>query len=97
MRRLAFDLIVLSEVIDYLGEADVVALAEKVTASLVPGGEAILVHWVGKKRGPPGEREASDRFIAAAEGLVILRQDRNTDYRLDLLRRTEEVRAHQPG
>ncbi len=83
-----FDLIVLSEVIDYLGEADVLALSEKVTASLVPGGDAILVHWVGKKRGPPGEHEASDRFIAAAEGFTILRQDRNADYRLDLLRRT---------
>ena len=83
----AFDLVVLSEVIDYLGEADVVALAEKVSASLLPGADVILVHWVGKKRGEPSEDEASDRFIAAAENLTILRQDRNADYRLDLLRR----------
>ena len=83
----AFDLVVLSEVIDALGEADVVALADKVTASLLPGGDMILVHWVGKKRGRPSEDEASDRFIAAAENLMILRQDRNADYRLDLLRR----------
>ena len=82
-----FDLVVLSEVIDYLGEPDVVALAEKVMASLVPGGDVILVHWVGKKRGPPREHEASDRFITAAEQLTLLRQDRNADYRLDLLRR----------
>ncbi len=83
-----FDLVVLSEVIDYLGEADVVALAQKVVASLRPGGDVILVHWVGKKGGRRGEHEASDRFIATAEGLAVLRQDRNADYRLDLLRRT---------
>ena len=83
----AFDLIVLSEVIDYLGEADVVALAGKVAESLLPGGDVILVHWVGKKRGRASQSEASDRFIAAAEGLTTLRQDRNADYRLDLLRR----------
>ena len=47
----AFDLVVLSEVIDYLGEADVVALARKVTASLLANGDVILVHWVGKKGG----------------------------------------------
>ena len=82
-----FDLVVLSEVIDYLGEADVVALAGKVSASLLPGGDVILVHWVGKKQGPPGEDEASDRFIAAAENLTVLRQERNADYRLDLLHR----------
>ena len=83
----AFDLVVLSEVIDYLGEADVVALAGKVSGSLTQGGDVILVHWVGKKRGPPGEDEASDRFIAAAENLTVLRRDRNADYRLDVLRR----------
>ncbi len=82
----AFDLIVLSEVIDYLGEADVVALAAKVAASLRPGGDVVLVHWVGKKGGRQGEHEASDRFIAAT-GLTVLRRDRNVDYRLDLLRR----------
>ena len=82
-----FDLVVLSEVIDYLGEADVVALAERVTASLIPGGDVVMVHWVGKKGGRRGDHEASDRFIAAAEGFTILRQDRNADYRLDLLRR----------
>ncbi len=84
----AFDLIVLSEVIDYLGEADVVTLARKVSASLMPNGDTIMVHWVGKKRGRHGEHEASDRFIAEAAGLQILRQDRNADYRLDVLRRT---------
>ena len=83
-----FDLVVLSEVIDYLGAADVVALAERVCAALEPGGDVVMVHWVGKKRGPPAGDEASDRFVAAAAGrLRVLRQARNPDYRLDVLRR----------
>jgi predicted TPR repeat methyltransferase len=83
-----FDLIVLSEVIDYLGEADVVALARRVVDGLEQGGDIVMVHWIGKKRGPPTGDEASDRLIAAAGGaLATLRQERNPDYRLDVLRR----------
>ena len=84
-----FDLIVLSEVIDYLGAADVEALAARVSASLDRDGDVVMVHWVGKKRGPPSGDEASDRFIMAAAGdLTVLRAERNADYRLDVLRRT---------
>ena len=83
-----FDVVVLSEVIDYLGAADVVALAGRVGASLAPGGDVVMGHWGGKTRGPPTGEEASDRFIAAAAGtLRALRQERNPDYRLDVLRR----------
>ncbi len=84
----SFDLVVLSEVIDYLGAEDVVGLARRVVGSLEPGGDVVLVHWVGKKRGPPTGDEASDRFIAAAaDALVPRRQERNPDYRLDVLSR----------
>ena len=83
-----FDLIVLSEVIDYLGADDVAALAMRVSASLERGGDVVMVHWVGKKRGPPTGDEASDRFVAATGGaLAVLRAERNADYRLDVLRR----------
>ncbi len=83
-----FDLVVVSEVIDYLGAEDVTALAGRVAASLEPGGDVVLVHWVGKKHGPPRGDEASDRFIAAGQGdFSVLRQDRNRDYRVDVLRR----------
>lgn len=82
-----FDLVVLSEVIDYLGEGDVLRLAERVAGSLDPGGDVVLVHWVGKKRGPPSGDEASDRFVAALAGrTAVLRAERNPDYRLDVLR-----------
>ena len=83
-----FDLVVLSEVIDYLGAADVETLARRISDSLDPGGDLVMVHWVGKKRGPSSGDESSDRFVAAAAGaLSVLRQDRNPDYRLDVLRR----------
>ena len=83
-----FDLVLLSEVIDYLGADDVRLLAARVCGSLEPGGDVVMVHWVGKKRGPSSGDEASDRFITAARGeLVVGRQERNADYRLDVLRR----------
>ena len=84
-----FDLIVLSEVIDYLGGNDIDRLAERACESLAAGGDLILVHWVGKKRagGVPRE-EATDRFIVAARGQFdVIRASRNDDYRLDVLRR----------
>jgi hypothetical protein len=78
----------MSEVIDYLGAADVAALAARVAGALERGGDVVMVHWIGKKRGPPSGDEASDRFVAAAGGaLAVLRAERNPDYRLDLLRR----------
>lgn len=84
-----FDLIVLSEVIDYLGEADVERLAERACRSLVAGGDMVMVHWVGKKRpGVPRAQDATERFIAGAGNrLRVLRAERNRDYRLDVLRR----------
>lgn len=83
-----FDLIVLSEVIDYLGAGDIATLADRVGETLDPGGDLIMVHWVGKKGATSAGDEASDRFIAqAADRLTVVRQDRNRDYRLDLLRR----------
>ena len=83
-----FDLVVLSEVIDYLGAADVEALAERISSSLEHGGDLVMVHWVGKKRGASSGDESSDRLIGASAGMLsVLRQDRNPDYRLDVLRR----------
>lgn len=83
-----FDLVVLSEVIDYFGADDIAALAARVAASTEPGGDVILVHWVGKRRGAPPRDEATDLFIAeVAPAFAALRRERNADYRLDLLRR----------
>lgn len=83
-----FDLIVISEVLDYLGEEDLGRLAERLHGSLEPGGDLVLVHWVGKKKGHE-DREASDVLIARTGSFLgSTRADRNADYRLDVLRRT---------
>lgn len=83
-----FDLVVLSEVIDYLGAGDVAALAARVAQTTEPGADVLLVHWIGKTRGAPPRDENSDLFIAeAAPAFAALRRERNADYRLDLLRR----------
>lgn len=83
-----FDLILLGDVLDYLGPADLDRLAERILASLDPGGHLIAVHWVGKKSGPPSGREATDRLIGhLASAVQVLRQERNSQYRLDLLER----------
>ena len=87
--RERFDLVVLSEVIDYLGADDITRLAERLDDSLRPGGDCVLVHWIGKKRGAAAHpTEASEILVAAlAETAPIAIQHRNADYRLDVLTR----------
>lgn len=84
-----FDLVVLSEVIDYLGAEDIRRLAERLRLGLLPGGDCLLVHWVGKKRGASRHpQEASEILIAALADIApVTTQHRNADYRLDLLTR----------
>jgi SAM-dependent methyltransferase len=84
-----FDLVVLSEVLDYLSPNDVAAVAACLGRTVEPGGDVVLVHWVGKKPGT-GARpdEASEILIAASRDVLRpLHQQRNADYRLDVLRR----------
>ena len=86
----AFDLVVVSEVLYYLNRDDVEAVARRVADALVPGGDAVLVHWTGPHALPQplSGDEASEAFIAAAApGLSVARRERAEAYRLDLLRR----------
>lgn len=86
----SFDLVILSEVLDYLGRTDLLMLADRLRQSLRPGGDVVLVHWVGKKR--PAVRtqdETTDVLIAATRDFAgLVHQTRNRDYRLDVLTRT---------
>jgi SAM-dependent methyltransferase len=83
-----FDLILLSEVVYYLDAADVGRLAERVRASLAPGGDVVLVHWTGETHYPLGGDEAAELFIAEAGGFLrVARQERAEAYRLDVLAR----------
>ena len=84
-----FDLVILSEVLDYLAAPDVHAIADRLRSTLDPGGDVVLVHWIGKKADPlPKPGESSEILIrATADVLRPVFQDRNAQYRLDVLRR----------
>ena len=83
-----FDLVVISEVLDYLGTDDLTVLGDRLRATLRPGGDLVLVHWVGKKAGGASGNEASDALIGnVADVISVLTMQRNSEYRLDVLRR----------
>jgi SAM-dependent methyltransferase len=86
-----FDLVLLSEVLYYLG-ADggldgITGAAQRTLACLEPGGAVLLVNWRGPTDGVCTGEEAADRFIAACSGALRLeRQERSERYRLDVLK-----------
>jgi SAM-dependent methyltransferase len=84
-----FDLVILSEILDYLGTDDLIRVGDALRRWLAPGGDVVMVHWLGKKpRSVAHPDEASERLIAAtADFLTPAAQQRNSDYRLDVLRR----------
>lgn len=83
-----FDLIVLSEVLYYLDPADLRALAARLSRTLLPGGDVLLVHWTGDTDYPLSGDAAADAFIAATRSFApVSWQHREATYRLDLLRR----------
>lgn len=80
----AFDLVVLSEVLYYLNEAELNTLAAQLRAHLAPGGRVLLVHWLGETNAPLSGDEAASLLIAATRFPVAV-QRRFPRYRIDLL------------
>jgi cyclopropane fatty-acyl-phospholipid synthase-like methyltransferase len=80
-----FDLILLSEMLYYLSPIDVARTARRSRDSLSAGGTVLLVHYVLPTDYPCSGDAAAEIFIAEA-GLSIILQQRETAYRLDLLR-----------
>jgi 2-polyprenyl-3-methyl-5-hydroxy-6-metoxy-1,4-benzoquinol methylase len=81
-----FDLIVFSEVLYFLTQADIDRCARHVEASLLPNPTIILVNWLGKTDDPTTGDDAANRFIATTgKTLAVTHQERNEHYRLDLL------------
>jgi SAM-dependent methyltransferase len=76
-----FDLILLSEVLYFLSDADIRATAAHVRRSLLPGGRVLLVNWIGEPSDPQPGDVAAEAFMAAA-GLAV---ERAECYRLELL------------
>jgi SAM-dependent methyltransferase len=84
-----FDLIMLSEVLYFLSPTDIVGVAARVAHSLVPGGVAVLVNWLGPTGDPATGDEAAHGFMqAAAAWLRPDLQKRSSDYRIERLVRS---------
>ena len=82
----AFDLILFSEVLYYLDDADRAAAARLSLQSLSPGGAMILVNWHGPTDGFCTGDDAAEAMIAAcAPALRPVTQQRAEKYRLDVL------------
>lgn len=82
-----FDLILLSEFLYFLDRDDLAALAAKVGGAIEPGGDIVLVHWLGPTDYPLSGDEAAEGFISAVAGLAdIVGGERRPDYRIDVLR-----------
>ncbi|MBE9137635.1 methyltransferase domain-containing protein [Nodosilinea sp. LEGE 07088] len=85
-----FDLILLSEVGYYWCWDDLRLAQQKIYASLEPGGQLLLVHWLHDAPSYPlrGDdvHNAFSEFAVASQ-LTHLSGSRNTDYRLDLYER----------
>ena len=83
----AFDLILLSEVLYFLDRRDLRRLAARVGDALRPGGDVVLVHWLGETPFPLTGDEAAEGFLADAAGFARpFGGSRTADYRLDILR-----------
>ena len=81
-----FDLILLSEVLYFLGPEDIRTTARKTLRSLSPNGKVLLVNWLGETDYPCGGDEATGIFKSTAgKYITVAEQHRNPDYRLDLL------------
>lgn len=82
-----FDLIVLSEVIYFLDPGDIAALVERLREALRPGGDVVLVHWLGETDYPLSGDAATTLLVEGASGFLDVRhQARDPQYRLDVLR-----------
>lgn len=78
-----FDLAVLSEVLYFLQEEELVRLAQALRARLLPGAHVLVVSWLGRTDTPLGGRAASDLFLAAL-GVTTLKARETADYRMEL-------------
>jgi 2-polyprenyl-3-methyl-5-hydroxy-6-metoxy-1,4-benzoquinol methylase len=81
-----FDLIVLSEVLYFLSQADIDRCAAHVRTGLLPNATVVLVNWLGQTDDPLSGDDAANRFIAATAGaLSVSSHSRHQGYRLDVL------------
>ncbi|TXM68422.1 SAM-dependent methyltransferase [Methylobacterium sp. WL120] len=80
-----FDLIVLSEVAYFFTRADIARIAARIGASILPGGDIVLVHWLGETDYPLSGDGAAEALIAEVRFAQVVHQARTDAYRLDVL------------
>ena len=86
----SFDLIVLSEVLYYFGDADLDAVLRLSVGALRPDGQLLAVHWRHEAPGYPRTGDSVHGTLAAHVGLVCLGRYRDPDF-------TAEVYARAGG
>ncbi len=87
-----FDLIVLSEVVYYLDRADVAVLADHIREAIVPGGNVVLVHWLGATHYPMTGDEAVEAFEASTSAWAArVSGTRHEAYRLDIFQAGDDA------
>jgi hypothetical protein len=89
----------LSEVLYYLNEAELEALAERLHDTLLPGGEVIIVNWTGETDTALSGAQATRIFAAALTampGYARVLSCGQEGYDLLLLRRTGDA-THPAG
>ncbi len=85
-----FDLILLSEVVYYLCAADVERLARRVRCALAPGGDIVLIHWIGATDYPLSGDEATEIFLREVRNFTyVSRRERSGNFRLDVVSRQD--------
>jgi SAM-dependent methyltransferase len=84
-----FDLVVLSEVIYYWDRRDLAHAADYLRAHVRPGGEIMLIHWIGETDYPLSGDDAVEGLRSLLGGAVtVTLAERREQYRLDRWRRT---------
>ena len=86
----SFDLIVLSEVLYYFGDADLDAVLRLSVGALRPDGQLLAVHWRHDAPGYPRTGDSVHGTLAGHVGLVCLGRYRDPDF-------TAEVYARAGG
>lgn len=95
----SFDLILLSEVAYYWSRHDLGRVADFVARALRPGGDLLLVHWIGATDYPLSGDDAAEGLLAClGTNVAVIKSARTAHYRLDLARRTAcPARARDDG
>jgi LmbE family N-acetylglucosaminyl deacetylase len=81
------DLVVFSEILYYLGDADLAATVDGAVAALRPGGHLLAVHWLPWAAEAPRDGMAAHRVLLAHPGLTRVVEHMDEDFVLHVLGR----------